>query len=145
MTTQRYLRIVWLSALYDLLVTAIFATPWTARLALGQLAQLHEALGVSGASLPRFDGAHLFFVTLFGTVVTMWSLLRLHHPRVEHGLVDTLGRFAFSTWMLHALLTGQSLLFLGFLIPEFAWGIVQLVGYFQTTKPATLREQVATS
>ena len=145
MTTQRYLRIVWFSALYDLLVTALFATPWTARIALGHLTQLHEALGVGGASLPSFGGAHLFFVTLFGTVVMMWSLLRLHRPRVEHGFVDAMGRLAFSAWMLHALLSGQSLLFLGFLIPEFAWGIVQLVGYFQTTKQARLQERVATS
>src|SRR5690348_4962524 len=46
--TQRYLRIVWLSALYDLLVTALFATPWTAALALGHLRRLHDALGVGG-------------------------------------------------------------------------------------------------
>ena len=145
MTSQRYLRIVWFSALYDLLVTALFATPWTARLALGHLAQLHEALGLGGAPLPAFGAAHVFFVTLFGTVVVMWSLLRLLRPRPEHGLVDALGRFAFSTWMFLALVSGQSHLFVAFLIPELAWGIVQVVGYVQSTKAEALAPAGATS
>ena len=132
--TQRYLRIVWFSALYDLLVTALFATPWTAVLALGHLRRLHDALGVGGTNLPPFEAAHLFFVSLFGTVVVIWALLRLYRPRPEHGLADAAARFAFSTWMLLALVTGQSHLFIVFLIPELAWGIGQFMGYIQSTR-----------
>jgi hypothetical protein len=135
--TQRYLRVVWSSALYDLLVTALFATPWTADLALGNLRRLHDALGVGGANLPGFGAAHLFFVSLFGTVVVMWAMLRLHRPRPEHGLTDAAGRFAFSAWMLLALATGQTLLFVAFLIPELAWGVAQLRGYIRWNRAET--------
>ena len=129
MDTRRYLRIVWISALYDLVVTATFATPWTARALLDWMARLHETLGLRGAPPPSFGGLHLFFVSLFGTVVVMWSLLRLLRPRPEHGLVDGLGRAAFSAWQILALASGQSRLIMVFLVPEIAFGIVQLAGY----------------
>lgn len=134
MTHTRYLRLVWLSALYDLLVTAGFATPWTARLAITNISRLHAALAVGGAAPPAFDSLHLFFVSLFGTVVVMWSLLRLVRTRVEHGLVDGLGRVAFSTWMLLALTSGETRLLVLFLVPEMAFGIAQLAGWARVAR-----------
>jgi len=35
------------------------------------------------------------FVAFFGSVVTIWSLLRLLRPRLEHGLADGQARLAF--------------------------------------------------
>ena len=35
---------------------------------------------------------HLFFVSLMGTIVTVWSLLRLWRPEPVLGAMDTLGR-----------------------------------------------------
>jgi len=43
-------KIVWASALYDLIVTAPFATPWSFALAHGQLSATNQLLG--GAALP---------------------------------------------------------------------------------------------
>ena len=45
-------RIVRASAIYDLLLTPAFATPWTFALAHGQISSLNATLG--GAALPAF-------------------------------------------------------------------------------------------
>jgi hypothetical protein len=129
METNRYRRVVWLSALYDLLLTLPFMTPWTARLAIGHLGTLHAALGMGGAAPPAFGPLHLLFVSFFGSVVILWSVVRLRDPRPELGLFDGLGRVAFAAWMTFALAHGETHLVVGFLVPELLWGVVQLAGF----------------
>ena len=124
-----YRRIVWSSAIYDLLVTVPFATPWTARLATGHLTELHRALGLGGAPPPPFLPLHLVFVSFFGTIVILWSVLRLRDPQGLFGLADGLGRLAFSAWMIFGLASGETRLLLPFLVPEIAWGLAQLAGW----------------
>lgn len=116
-------RIVFFSALYDLLITAPFATPWSFVLVQSQLSAVNQALG--GAPLPPFEGFHLLLANLMGSIVVVWSVLRLRHPEPLLGRYDGAARFLFSAWMawtLHA--TGQPVLWL-FVLPEFAWGVVQ--------------------
>jgi len=116
-------RVVFFSALYDLLLTAPFATPWSFAAIRTQLTALNQALG--GAALPDFAAFPLLMANLLGSIVIVWSVLRLRHPEPLLGRYDGTARFLFSTWMawtLHA--TGQPVLWL-FLIPEFAWGIIQ--------------------
>ncbi len=43
----------------------------------------------------------------FGTVLVIWSQVRLPLARVEPGRCDAFGRLAFSAWMIHALARGQ--------------------------------------
>jgi len=52
MTPTRDLRIVRVSAIYDLLVSAPFATPWTAALILASLGELHRAIAAGGVAPP---------------------------------------------------------------------------------------------
>ena len=59
--------IVRASGVYDLLVTAPFATPWTFALAHSQLSAINQALG--GAALPAFAPFHVLFACLLGSVV----------------------------------------------------------------------------
>lgn len=118
-----YRRIVFGSALYDLLVTAPFATPWTFALAHQQLSATNQLLG--GAALPAFLPFHVLFACLLGSVVLVWSVLRLRDPQQRFGRYDGAARMLFSSWMLWALqATGAPLLWL-FLVPEFAWGVAQ--------------------
>ncbi|GMU02663.1 hypothetical protein KH5H1_67830 [Corallococcus caeni] len=118
-------RVVFASALYDLVVTVPFATPWTAEAVLSNLQALHHALGAGGEPLPAFTFTHLFFVALFGTIVTLWSVVRLVQPTAFNGAIDTAGRALFSTWMAWALTQGATRVVVGFLVLELAWMFAQ--------------------
>lgn len=123
MHTPAYRKLVRASALYDILVTAPLATPWTLAPLHALMSRLNVQLG--GAPLPAFEPFHMFIAGLLGSVVVVWSLLRLRHPSRRLGLYDGAARFLFSGWMAWTLAqTGTPLLWL-LLLPEFAWGIAQ--------------------
>jgi hypothetical protein len=116
-------RLVRASALYDLFLTAGFATPWTFALVHGHLSGLNVAMG--GAALPAFTPFHMLFACLMGSIVLVWSVLRILEPTTRLGRFDGTGRFLFSLWMAWCLyVTGEPLLWL-FIVPEFAWGVAQ--------------------
>lgn len=118
-----FLTLVRASAAYDLLLTAPFATPWTFALVHAQLSAMNVRLG--GAALPDFTPFHVLFACLMGSIVLVWTVLRLRAPSVTLGRYDGAGRFLFSAWMAWTLAaTGAPLLWL-FLVPEFCWGVAQ--------------------
>ncbi|RYE87497.1 MAG: hypothetical protein EOO78_35700 [Oxalobacteraceae bacterium] len=117
-STPAYLRIVRASALYDLLLTAPFATPWSFTWVHGQLSALNRLLGAG--DLPDFGPFHILFACLMGSVVLVWSALRLATPSVRLGRYDGVTRLLFSAWMAWTLaVTGAPLLWL-FVVPELA-------------------------
>ena len=123
MQLSTYRRVVQASALYDLIVTAALATPWTLPLAHALMSSLNVRLG--GAPLPAFEPFHMFIGGLLGSIVTVWSLLRLRAPSLLLGRHDGAARFLFSGWMVWTLVqTGAPMLWL-LLLPEFLWGVVQ--------------------
>lgn len=116
-------RLVRASAIYDVVMTAAFATPWTFLLMHEHLNAIN--LGLGGAPLPLFGPFHLLISSLFGSVVLVWSVLRMLDPQPRFGRFDAAARYLFSTWMAWALLvTGQPVLWL-FIVPELAWGLAQ--------------------
>jgi hypothetical protein len=123
MKTPAIQTLVRASAAYDLLLTAPFATPWTFALARGHLSALNEALG--GAPLPAFDPMHVLFACLLGSLVLVWSWLRLRDPQPRFATYDGAARFMFSTWFAWALASGGLPLVWLFIVPEFAWGVAQ--------------------
>jgi hypothetical protein len=125
MTEKLVRRVVFASALYDLIVTWPFATPWTARWAMGPLADLHSSLGLAGVPSALGDPMTLLFANLMGSIVVVWSIVRLLTPTVRLGVADTAGRALFSAWMAFAIAHGASPLLAGFLALELAWGLVQ--------------------
>lgn len=123
LSVSAFRRLVRTSAIYDVVMTAAFATPWTFLLLREQLSALNVGLG--GLPLPVFEPFHLLISSLLGSVVLVWSALRLLDPQPRFGRFDAAARYLFSTWMAWALLvTGQPLLWL-FLVPELAWGLAQ--------------------
>ncbi|HEY4484723.1 MAG TPA: hypothetical protein VI702_00165 [Nitrospiria bacterium] len=127
---RNFRRVVWAGALYDLIVTAPFAFPVWVNWQIGFMTDLHNRFGFAG-SIPHFEPTHFFFVNLFGSVVMVWSALRLVRPEPFFGLFDGCGRAAFSGWMLYYLLVWQiTSLIVVFLIPEALWGVAQLGGYW---------------
>lgn len=118
-----YRRVVRASAVYDVLATAPFATPWTFAWNWHQLSAVNGLLG--GEALPPFGVLHVLMACLLGSIVLVWSALRIATPEIRFGRYDGVARFLFSTWMAWALfLTHLPLLWL-FLVPELAWGVVQ--------------------
>jgi hypothetical protein len=116
-------RIVRASAIYDLVVTAAFATPWTFALAHGHISALNQALG--GHALPGFAPFHILFACLMGSIVLVWSVLRIQEPTTRLGRFDGAARLLFCLWMGWTLyLTDEPVLWL-FVLPEAAWGVAQ--------------------
>jgi hypothetical protein len=137
LSSASYRQIVRASALYDLLLTAPFATPWSFALMHTQLTAINQQLG--GSPLPAFEAFHVLIACLLGSIVTVWSVLRLSDPQQRFGRFDGVARFMFSTWMAWTLnATGAPLLWL-FLIPEFAWGVVQWLPVARQTQAAAPR------
>jgi len=118
-------RVVRASAWYDLVVTAGFATPWTAALALGTVADVHRGLGLDGVLPVIEDPFTMLFANLLGSIVVVWSVIRLLRPTALLGAGDTVGRLLFSAWFAWALVEGASAVLVGFLVLEIGWGLVQ--------------------
>ncbi|AQR70378.1 hypothetical protein BZG29_20225 [Janthinobacterium sp. LM6] len=123
LSVSAFRRVVRASAIYDVLMIAPFTTPWTFLLLREHLSAVNVSLG--GVPLPVFEPFHVLIGSLFGSVVMVWSVLRMLDPQPRFGRYDAAARYLFSTWMAWALLvTGQPLLWL-FLVPELAWGLAQ--------------------
>ncbi|AKJ97378.1 hypothetical protein PHLH5_06550 [Pseudomonas sp. Cab53] len=125
-TPTQYRRVVRGGAWYDLIVTAAFATPWTFAILHGALTSLAQALDLPG-ELPAFAPAHLLMANLLGSIVCVWSVLRIRDPQPTYGRYDAAGRLLFATWMLYALLHGASAIVWVFLFFELAWGLMQVL------------------
>ena len=116
-------RLVRASAIYDVLMTGAFVTPWTLPLLREQLSDINIKLG--GAPLPAFAPFHLLIGCLLGSVVLVCSLRCIVDPQPRFGRYDAAARYLFSLWMGWALLvTGEPVLWL-FIVPELAWGVAQ--------------------
>ncbi|MFG2828235.1 hypothetical protein ACGFWI_12360 [Streptomyces sp. NPDC048434] len=114
-----------IGALYDLAVAPVFATPWTARLAIDGFRALHTALDLPGRAPGEFGPEHLLFVTFFGVLVTMWAVVRLVRGNVVTAVADTAGRAAFALLMMYALATGATPVLVVFLVVEIGFLLAQ--------------------
>lgn len=125
-STEHYRRLVRASGWYDLIVTAAFVTPWSFLALHGLLQGWSQAMGWSG-SLPAFEPMHMLMANLMGSIVCVWSVLRIRDPQAVFGRYDAIGRMLFASWMAYALGQGASVIIALFLFFEIAWGIAQLL------------------
>jgi hypothetical protein len=125
-TPQQYRRLVRSSAWYDLIVMAAFVTPWSFTALHGLLSGLSQVLDLPG-ELPVFAPAHMLMANLLGSIVCVWSVLRIRDPQAVYGRYDAAGRFLFAAWQAYALLHGATGLLALFLVVELAWGIAQVL------------------
>jgi hypothetical protein len=72
-------RILAAGAIYDLVVVAPLASPWTAPFHLEVLNFFNRLGGFSG-SMPDFLPIDLLFINLFGIIVLVWAVARLKWP-----------------------------------------------------------------
>jgi hypothetical protein len=125
-----YGRLVRVSAGYDLLVTAGFATPWTYAVVHDALSALGGRLGLG--ALPPLEPMQVLYANLMGSVVVVWALLRLTRPVPEHGLFDGVARVLFAAWQVYALAHGGPRVLWPFLVVEAGFGLVQLLPWWRT-------------
>lgn len=124
-----YLRAVRVSAWYDLVVTAGFATPWTYALVHDALSSLGDALGLG--VMPELDPMQTLYANLMGSVVVVWAALRIVRPLPVHGLFDGIARILFAAWQTYAVTHGATRLLWLFFGVELAFGFVQLVPWWR--------------
>lgn len=122
--TSTYLRIVRASAWYDIVSTIGFATPWTFALTLAGLNAISSVLGIT-AQFPVFMPEHMLMANLLGSLVVVWSVLRLRDTRVLYGRYDVVARILFTIWQLNALAQGGHPIIWGFVVMEIVFGVVQ--------------------
>ncbi len=128
MTLKSFRSIVRWSALYDLIVTAPFMTPWTLTFVLGVIDTLHVDLGLPGA-VQVFGPTHMLFAGLMGSVVVVWSLARLRLKLPVLGRYDAVARFLFAAWQVFAVTIGATPLILVFTAFEVVFGVLQALPY----------------
>jgi len=137
---KTYRKIVRLSGIYDVIVTFPFAFPALAAWNIALISDLHVQLSFSG-TVPEFSPLHLFFVNLMGSLVLVWSSLRIYKPNALFGLFDSFARFLFSFNMLYYLFAYDvtGILWILF-VPELTWGLVQFYGYFLQNSVASSKD-----
>jgi hypothetical protein len=134
-------RVVRWSGIYDIIMTTPFAIPAIRSLKIAVLGTLHQVLDWGG-DVRDFEPIHLMFMSLLGSIVSVWSVLSIFRPESVFGLYDSTARFLFSMHMILALTFGGTRIVLLVLVPETTWAIVQLPGYFLLSKSHVVANQV---
>lgn len=124
MIHRSYLRVVRISAWYDLLITAGFATPWTFALLHDTMSSIGDALGLG--VMPALNPMMTLYANLMGSVIVVWAVLRIVKLQPVLGLYDGAARALFSLWLAYALMQGAPRLLWAFLVIEVAFGVAQL-------------------
>ena len=137
MTLLNALRVVRLSALYDLVVTAGFSFAVTAPVIFDGLGALHKNLGLTGSTPDPSDPFTVMFANLMGSVVTVWALFRILRPSLAAGAADVGARVLFSLGMSAALVQGASPLLLLMLILEIFWALAQSIALLAGRRAGT--------
>ena len=138
LTEPTYKTIVRTSAMYDLIVTAPFMAPWSLELGLDLFRQLHTAIGLPG-TIPDFEPSHLLFAGLMGSVVVVWSIVRLRLNLAILGRYDALARMLFALWQIYAVASGASSLLLAFTAFEIGFGVAQAMPHNGDSRTLTAR------
>ena len=133
---KNYRKLVRFSGLYDLIASFPFSLPGLVSVQLASLEKIQSVLGLSG-QFPVFEPVHLFFLNLMGTIVTIWSVLRIAKPEPLFGLTDGVARVAFSGLMIYYLVVWSiPQIVVLFLVPEILFGVAQLGGYWKYRRSA---------
>lgn len=121
---QTYVRLVRWSAVYDFVVTAPFATPWSFALLATVLRDLDTALSLPG-SIEAPQGLAVLMGNLMGSLVLVWSVARYRLALPVLGRYDAAARLLFAAWQIHALVGGISWVVLPFVAAEIGLGVAQ--------------------
>ena len=114
-------------AIYDLITTSGFATPWT-------FAVVHKYIGMV-YPLPPFEPMHVMFANLLGSVVVIWAFFRIRNPKPALGLFDSISRTLCLTWELYYVIAVHGSPVVWFYAAfEFLFGVLEGYGYWSLQK-----------
>jgi len=126
----RYRKIVWFGGIYDLIVNLPFALPVLVSVHLETMAKFQAWLGLTG-EFPVFGPFQLLFLNVFGSVATIWAVLRIAKPEPLLGLTDGAMRAVLAGLMLYYLVVWNiPQIVVLFLMLEILFGVAQLGGYW---------------
>lgn len=120
-----------ISAWYDLMMSAPFAIPYTLTL-VWELVLTPTNASLGFPTLPALDPHGFLFANFFGSIVTIWAIVRLYLDDLRLAAFDGVGRVLFSIAMLNALMAGATPLLWGLLIIELIFALLQLMGAAKT-------------
>jgi hypothetical protein len=116
-------RIYRISAWYDLIVTWPYATPVTLAGLWSLVQNIHSWAALP--AIPELTVLGMMLGNFCGTVVLIWSVLRLRLNDPTLARYDAVGRWAFSAWMGVALWNGATPILWGFLVVELCFAVLQ--------------------
>src|SRR5690606_24448901 len=125
-TPEHYRRLVRARGWYDLLVTLVGVTPGSF-MALHGVQQVIAGRRRLPGTLQPFEPMHVLMANLMGSIVCVWSVLRIVDPQQAFGRYDAVARLLFAAWQAYALAQGATALIGIFLVFELAWCVVQLL------------------
>ena len=120
---RQFAKIYRISAWYDLTLSWPYATAPTLLMFISFINYAHAIMGF--APIPELTATGVLFGNFFGTVVVVWSVVRLRWNDVALARYDAAARWLFSIAMIIALKNGASPLLYGFLIAEIGFAILQ--------------------
>ncbi|MFY0660334.1 MAG: hypothetical protein JXR15_07555 [Shimia sp.] len=123
MSPTAFHRLYRVSAWYDLLITWPYMTPLTLGLFWSGMNGAHAITGLP--LLPELNAYAVLFANFFGSVVIIWSIVRLRLNNPQLARYDAVGRWLFSAWMLNAVLNGASPMIWGFIVIELTFAVSQ--------------------
>ena len=100
---------------------------------------MHGLLSAAGDTaglgpLPALDPMQTLYANLMGSVVVVWSVLRVVRPLPLHGLLDGVARTLFVLGQAYALTHGGPRVLWPFLVVEVAFGAAQLAPWLTTSR-----------
>ena len=130
LSEKRYGRVVWFGGVYDVIVNLPFALPGLVSAQLETLAKIQAWLGLAG-EFPVFEPFQLLLLNVFGSVATIWGILRIAKPDPILGLTDGAMRAVLAGLMLYYLVAWNVPQIVAlFLVFEILFGVAQLGGYW---------------
>jgi hypothetical protein len=119
----KFMRIYRMSAWYDVVVSAPYATPPTLFWMFAMVDALHTSVGLP--QLPELTTLGILFANFFGTVVAIWSVVRLRSNDPRLARFDAAGRWLFALWMFVALEHGATPVLWVFVAIELGFAVLQ--------------------
>ena len=114
-------------AAFDLVVTTLFALPWTAKLVFALIYELHSILIDANAPHVAIDDLTLVFTNIMGVIGIIWAIVRLRTPTREYARYDAIGRLCVAALFLWYIAGTLTPIFLFFVVTELVGGIWQLL------------------